>query len=248
MFLSIGAYSYAPAALNAGHAAIAIPAGSLPLGTEALTVTHWPDAAGASTYNNALGLATITVTTLPPSFSISGSSVTLVARAASGNTSTVAITPSGGFTGSVTLTRQATAAPANAQCAPTVLIGATSPVTLTNNNAVTATLTIETTTRTSSTMDPPERSTGRRYATGGAALACVTIFGVPVGRRRWRGLLGMAVLLMALGTGIAGCTRGNASNYTAFSGAGMTSGNYTITVTGTSGATVATGAISFMVE
>lgn len=246
--LASGSYSYPPVALNVGRATITIPAGSLPVGSDTLTVTYLPDAASAATYNSALGMATITVTNLLPSFSISGNSVTLAAGASSGNTSTVTVTPFGGFSGSVTLTAQVTAAPATAQSAPAVLFGATSPVAVASNQAATAILTIETTARTSSSIEVPGRPTGRWYAAGGATLACVLLFGVPVRRRRWRSLLGLVALFIAVSAGATACTGGNAGINSAFAGAGTTAGNYTITVTGISGTTVATGTISLTVQ
>jgi len=55
--LSSGSYTSPAASLTSGLSAIAIPAGSLPVGTDNITASYTPDAAGATLYNPATSSA-----------------------------------------------------------------------------------------------------------------------------------------------------------------------------------------------
>jgi hypothetical protein len=64
---------------------------------------------------------------------------------------------------------------------------------------------------------------------GGAVLALLLFLGVPSRRRGWRAMLGVLLLMAAIGT-LSGCGGKSSSN----SGkSGTTAGSYTFTVTGT---------------
>ncbi len=65
--------------------------------------------------------------------------------ATTGNTSLIGITPTGGFTGNITLSAAVTSAPPGAQHLPTFSFGTTSPVSITGITSVGATLTVLTT-------------------------------------------------------------------------------------------------------
>jgi hypothetical protein len=81
------------------------------------------------------------------------------------------------------------------------------------------------------------------YARGGALLACLLLFGIAPRRRKWRAMLGILLLFAALAGGVFAC--GGGSSGTGCNNAvtpGTTAGNYTITVTGTSGTMTATAA------
>jgi len=83
------------------------------------------------------------------------------------------------------------------------------------------------------------------YTEGGAALACILLFGIPARRSRWRSMVGMSALLTILAGGVLACggvVSGGSSN------PGTTAGAYTITVTGTSGATTATNTVTLNVQ
>lgn len=104
---------------------------------------------------------------------------------------------------------------------------------------------------------------------GGAALACILLFTLPARRRRWRAMLGVALLVCAVGFG-TGCASGvgglsrsttattsGATTPTSVAGnlvtltvaAGSTqAGNYNVLVTGTSGAFVHTLSITAAVK
>jgi YVTN family beta-propeller protein len=60
--LTGGGYTSAATALNGGSATINIPAASLSVGPDTLTVTYTPDAASSSTYNSVSGTALVNVT------------------------------------------------------------------------------------------------------------------------------------------------------------------------------------------
>jgi hypothetical protein len=188
---------------------------------------------------------TLNETVVIPSFAIAGTSVTVVPGATTENTSTITVTPSGGFTGSVVLTAAITSSPAGAQYPPTLSFGSTTPVNITGSNSGTATLTVSTTAATSAPLANPMHRGFPWYTEGGAALACILLFGIPARRSRWRSMVGMSAMLIILAGGVLACggvVSGGSSN------SGTTAGAYTITVTGTSGATTATNTVTLNVQ
>lgn len=217
---------------------------STPAGTYSAFVNGTSGSAGA--------IAPFALTVGPtaaPSFTVSGTAVTIASQGASG-TSTITVTPAGGFTGTVNLTCTVTSAPSGAVNSPSCSAGAAS---VTGFGAATATLTINTTAQ-SARLEMPS-SKGIFTAGGGVALGAILFFGVPFGRRRkkqlksLRGLrmLSLAVLFaFAAGAGI-GCGSGSSSTPPPPSG-GTTLGSYTLTVTGTSGTATATTTIAVTVN
>ena len=181
-----------------------------------------------------------------PTFSLtSGGAITISSPGATtGNSTTITVAPSGGFTGSVTLTAALTQSPSGAQDPPTFSFGTTSPVSITGASSGTGTLTVTTTAATSASLITP-KSLGSRWYTASATLACLILFGIPARRRRWRTMLGMLAFLVLLIGGVASCggkSSGNTGN------PGTTTGNYTITVTGTSGSLTQTATVSLTVN
>jgi len=185
-----------------------------------------------------------------PAFTIGGTAVTVAAGATSGNTSTITITPSGGFTGNVQLIAAITSSPSGAVQLPTLSF-TTNPVTVTNSGTTTLTITttaaVAASSTTSGLVNP--KGPGAWYAAGGATLACLLLFGIPAKRRCWRTMLGMLVLLVALaGGGVLGCG-GTTYNIAQTQGTpGTTAGTYTITVIGTSGTITESGTVSLTVQ
>jgi hypothetical protein len=92
------------------------------------------------------------------------------------------------------------------------------------------------------------------YATGGATLACLLLFGIPARRRTWRTMLGMLLLLVSVACGAVACggggdaSRGGGGGSGGTGHAGTTAGNYTVTVTATSGNLTAQGPITLTVQ
>jgi FG-GAP-like repeat len=172
--LTSGTYTSAPTTLASASAVITVPGSSLAVAADTLTATYTPDSNSSSTYNSATGTNTVTVTAATtPTFALSnGGNIAVEASAITGNTSTITVTPSNGFTGAVALTCAVTTTPANptspATCAVTPL------ATISGATAQNATLTVTTTTTT----------TAGTYAvtvTGTAgAITMTTIVGVTV--------------------------------------------------------------------
>jgi hypothetical protein len=201
--------------------------------------------------NNLFAAATSATTGLtavtPPSFAISGSAIRVPPGATTANTSKIAVTPGGGFTGVVTLTATITASPVGNVNPPTLSFGATSPLSIAGSAAGTATLTI-------TTLAPGGCGQARQslpefpwYHAGGAVLACAFVFFLPARRRRWRALLGMALFLVVL-AGVQACG-GNKGSATCLAiTPGTTPGNYAITVTGVSGAITEKGTVTLTVQ
>jgi hypothetical protein len=244
--LTSGSYNSGAIVLNSGNANINILAGALASGTDTLTVTYTPDSSSSALYASVANTTSVTV--VPPGFQIVGSSVTVSKGAAGG--STITVTPSGGFTGNVTLTAVITSSPSGAQYSPTLSFGSTSPVSITGITAQTATLTISTTAATSGALVYPARLGTRWYAAGGAAFACILLFCVPTRQRRSRTIIGMFALLFAFAGGALSCGGGGSSGGGGGGGGtpGTTSGTYTITVTATSGSTTATSTVTLTVQ
>ena len=166
--------------------------------------------------------------TLP--FNVSGTPVTIVSPGATtGNTSTVTLTPLGGFTGAVGFTCALSASPPGANYLPGCSIPPS--VNIAGTSAVTATMTITSTAASSSAfVFPSPNRMGWLAANGGVALLGIALFGIGArGRRRrfWLSfILGMVVVGGLVGCGGAGIGGGGGI-------LGTTPGSYTFTVTAT---------------
>jgi len=247
--LTSGTYASAATTLSNGSVSINIPAGSLATGTDTLTASYEPDSNSSSTYAGATGHATVTVTAVNPSFAVSGTAVTVAPGATANNTSTITVMPAGGFTGSVALTAVLTASPSGAVDLPTLSFGATTPLTIAGPSRGTATLTVTTTAVTQSAMNYRKRPRAAWSAVGGAALACILIFGIPRHRRRWQTMLGLLALMVSLSGGTLACGSGGSSGGGGGGGnPGTTAGTYTITLTGTSSGISETGTVTLVVQ
>jgi hypothetical protein len=229
-------------ALNAGG--VATLSGNAPAepGSLAISAAYQGTAGFAASASNEMNVSIASAAL--PAFALAATSVSIAPGAAAGNTSAITITASGGFTGAVDLSARIVSAPAGAKDLPTFSFGQTAPVRVSATTA-SATLTISTIASNSSSADAA-RGELPWYASGGTALACVLLFGIPR-RRSWRALLGAFVLLFALASGVAACGGSLVATGAASSG-GTTPGAYVIAVTGTSGATTATTSVTVTVE
>ena len=244
--LTSGSYTSAAATLNGGSVTINVPANSLAVGTDTVTVNYTPDTASSTVYSGASGTASVTVTS--PSFALSSTAVTVTPGVTTGNTSTITVTPAGGFTGNVALTAAITSSPSGAQYPPTLSFGSTSPVSITGATAGTATLTISTTASSSASLVLPKHSGVPWYASSGAALACLLLFGIRARRRSWRTILGMLAFLLALTSGVLACGGKGSGGGGGTSNPGTTAGTYTVTVTGVSGSLTQTATVAVAVN
>jgi subtilase family serine protease len=235
--LSSGSYNSGAQTLGAGgctaaSCVITIPANSLNVGTDTLTANY----SGDPVYAPGVGTASVTVTT-----SIFALAATTPAAIAPGGTatSTVTVSSSTFYTGTVTLTCVLTS-PTSGTDLPTCSVTSGSPVTLTSGvptGTGTAIATVSTTAASAALLYPklPGKSRGLFGAGSGALLAMLLFLGIPARRRSWRSMLGVLVLMAALGS-LAAC--GNGSTTTGPTNPGTSAGTYTFTVTGTGNPTV----------
>jgi hypothetical protein len=169
-------------------------------------------------------------------FTLSASTPVAVAPGST-TTSTVTISTTSTplYSGTVSTTCGLTSFPTGATDLPSCTVGSTnSTVTLGSGTpSGTITYTIGTTAATSALLQPkPGRGHGWAGAGGGAVLAFLVFLGIPARRRSWRSMLGLVVLMAALG-GLGGCTSGGGSSGGGgTSDPGTTAGSYTFTVTG----------------
>jgi trimeric autotransporter adhesin len=206
---------------------------STPAGNYTISVTATDQLNSTLTATATVPL-TITAPPPVPAIALSDSgNIAVNAGATSGNTSTITITPSGGFTGAVDLTCSLTAQVANANDPPSCAVPAS--VTISGTGAATATFSVSTTAATSSALAPP---LGKFFLGGGAVLAAVLFFGIPARRRAWQTMLGLLVAIFLI-SGI-GCTNiqggktggggGGSGSGGGQSSPGTTAGAYTFTV------------------
>lgn len=178
---------------------------------------------------------------LTPNFSM-GSTPVSVASAGQGGSSTITLTPTNGFVGTVNLACALTPASTTAG----VMCSIPASVSL-NGSSQTASLTISTTaphvlSGTSSAQGPHGLGW---LATGSSALfAGIFFLGVPSRRRRMTGLGLMLLVFFAAGVG---CGGGSSSGGSVKTG-GTPKGSYSITVTATSGSLSHTASVAVTVQ
>jgi FG-GAP-like repeat/Bacterial Ig-like domain (group 3) len=218
------------------------PSGS---GTHQVEANYPGDGFYGSSISTTVGLTATT----PPSFAVTGTAVSVAPGATTGNASTISITPAGGFTGSVALTASITSSPNGAVSVPTLSFGTSTPVAITSAGAGTATLTAATVASSSPcTSSSSSSRPSPWYAGGSAVLACLLFFGIPARLRSWRNVLGMLTLLIAFTFSAVACGGASTSTCNVTGPPSTTAGNYTITVTGTSGSLTETGTITLTVQ
>jgi Bacterial Ig-like domain (group 3) len=221
---SNGSTSLGSASVSSNAATLTTTA--LPVGTDTITAVY----SGDSNLTGSTSSALSQVVDAAPGFGApSGTqpgSISIQPGATSGNTATISVVGTNGFSGTVNLSCAIT--PVAASDPPTCTLSPSS-VTLSGTTAQTSTLTVSTTGATSAMNRPLWRPVG------GTALAAVLMLLLPRRRRSW---LAMIVLLaIAVCAGIAGCGGGGSKSS---GNPGTTAGTYTVTVTGTAGSTTAT--------
>ncbi|HEU5351764.1 MAG TPA: Ig-like domain repeat protein [Terracidiphilus sp.] len=225
--------SYSEASVNLAGGTSSYSTTSLPAGNDSITAAYSGDGNYAASTSSAV---TVNVGGQQSSYDIalSPTSITINSPGGSGS-SMLTVTPTGGFTGKVTLTATIFSSPTGATYLPTISISPTS-LTFNDANAQTATVTVNTTAATSGAVRMPERP-GAGWMASGAALACLLLFGLPGAekRRQWRQLLGMVMLATALGLGVTSCGSGSSVGNGGGGIAGTTPGKYVVNVTTSSG-------------
>lgn len=204
-------------ALSGGTVAY-VPA-SLAVGTHTIKAVY----SGDANFNPATSTTiTITVATVAPAFTLTGSPSSVTVTGGAQGLVTLELAANSTFSGAVTLT--CSGMPTNGTC--TINPGS---VTLTANGSSTATLVIGTTSANVAALQHPASP----WQTPAAALSLAAIFGIFIGRRksiRMLSTLGLVVLLSA-GAMLVGCD-GSSSSKTG-SALTVTPGTYTVTVTAT---------------
>ncbi len=236
-------YTSTAATLGNGSTSIVIPAGALADGSVTLTAQY----SGDANYAAANGTASLTVTPAPqPGFSIGGGNTSIKAGATTGNTVSITITPTDGFTGSVSLSAQITSAPSGStRYYPLLNFGSTSPVSIMSTSPATATLTILSTTRSNAQA---RSSSGPWQALGAVSVALIGFPPFCLASRRRRNRCGILWLipLIAVGLGITAC--GATTKASGRAESGTQAGAYVITIIGTSAGVSATGTAMVTVQ
>jgi hypothetical protein len=227
---------------------------TLTVATSASTDTgsYMANITGTSAVGGLTATATVDVTVstaVAAGFTLTAnpSSLSLAAGATSGNTTSITVTPSGGFSGTVNFTCAVTTAPAGANDSPSCSAPAAN---VTGSGAATATLTVATTATTTSASHNPLNKFFA--ASGGVVMAGLLLFGIPARRRKWRSILLILVFAGIAGFGI-GCGSGGSGGGGGGGGGGTTvpgttAGAYVLTLTGTSGSMTETTTVNLTVN
>ena len=230
-----------PAGASCGPASVTVPSqGSTPL-----TVTTTAGGSSTFTITATSGtlvqttMASLTVTGTGPSFALTAAPLSPATITPGGSaTSTVTIAPSGGFNSTVNLT--CAVAPATAVPPKCSLSSAT-----VSGGSGTPTLSVSTVAATASLR--PNRA-GSMYYAMLLPLCGVTLLGAGFRSRRRKPLGWLLVCLMLSGLVWLAACGGGSSGGNGGGGAGTTAGNYTVTVTGTSGALTQTQTLAVTVQ
>jgi subtilase family serine protease len=228
------------AVINSEGEAEYAPPAAFSIGSHSVTAGYSGDSsynassASAITFTVAKATPTIFLTTANATVN-AGQSITLTVLVESNG---VGLAP----TGSVTISGGPSGTPTSATLSPTV-----DP--FHNTTAGVATITIPASaTAARATMPAPLNHSDGWLAGGGAALACILLFGIPARDRRWRNMLGLIVIALVTATFGIGCGSGSGSN-SGFGG-GTTKGTYTINViySGDSNYNTVTGSTSITIS
>jgi hypothetical protein len=223
-----GAQALGTGSCTAASCIITIPTNSLNAGADTLTATYSGDA------NYASGTGTASVTVTASVFALQPATPTPASISPGGTaTSTITVSSSTFYTGTVTLTCAQTSTTASGGDGASCSIPSTAVA-----MGGTAIATVTTTAASAALVYPklPGKGRGLFGAGSGALLAMLLFLGIPARRRSWRSMLGILVLMAALGS-LAACGGGSSGGSTT-SNPGTTAGTYTFTVRGTGNPTV----------
>ncbi|MHB8652702.1 MAG: Ig-like domain repeat protein [Terriglobia bacterium] len=200
------------------------------------TITAQYNSGDANYAGSTSTAATVTVTTAPPDFTFTASpTVFTISSQGQSGTSTLTVSPTNGFTGTVSFTCAVPAAMSEATCS-------LAPASVTTTG--TTTLTVTTT--------APHAATvffhGPGWFVGGCAaiIICLLLLSIPAKRRQWKTALGLASVVI-LAAGIIACGGGSSSSPPPTTDPGTPVGTYIVTVTATSGSLSHTSNVSVTV-
>jgi subtilase family serine protease len=225
--LTSSSYNSGATALNGGSATIAISGNTLSARTDILTAAY----SGDSVYASGIGTATVTVA--QSTYSLTATTPSAVSPGSSAVSTITGQSSSTDYTGTVTLNSCSLTSssvtnptdPPTCSVTGTIIYSAGTP-------SGSGTAAVSTTSTTSESAYPTAADKGRGWAdaAGGFALAFLVFLGIPARRRNWRPLLGLVVLLTALGS-LSGCGGGGTATTTTTTQ--TSSGTYTFTISGT---------------
>ena len=221
--LKSGSTALGTGTLSSGSTTITVAANLLSVGADTLTATY----SGDTYFATGSGSGSVTVTA--SSYTLAASTPTSVNPGGT-TASTLSVSSTTDYSGTITLTCTLTTYPTNASDVPSCTPASTLSVT-SGTASGTVALNIPTTAATSKLVYPKVRP-GWSGLGGGAVLALLVFFGIPARRRSWRAMLGAVALIVLLGS-FSGCGGGGSSGNTSTGSAGTTAGNYTFTVSGT---------------
>lgn len=202
-----GTFVSATKSLTSGTVTFNLSPGVLAVGTDTITATY----GGDSTYATASG--TVQVTVSLATFTLSASAPASISAGGTA-TSNITVNAVNGYAGTVTLSCALTSSPANAvevpTCAPTS--GQSTVILNSGTTSGTGQVTVSTTAAPSGAFRRASNSTGWFRAAGGAAMASLLLFFVPVWSKRYRNMLGVVLLVIAGSFFAAGCGGGGGSS------------------------------------
>jgi hypothetical protein len=197
-------------------------------GTYTLTVAGADAATGKVTASTT---TQVVVTVQPAIVLAAGGAITVAAGATTGNTTSIAVTPAGGFTGSVALSCAVSSSPAGAVDPVTCSLSPAS-VGVSSAASVSSTLTISSTAPTTTTASLG-RSRELMRGFGGTVLTFACVLLVPAKRRKTLTRLALLVAGVVIIT-VTGCSSGGSSKGSGGGTTpvpGTTAGAYAVTVT-----------------
>jgi len=234
-------YTLTSVTLTNGTAQFIIPANTLtsnPNFPSSDTLTA--DYEGDADYAQVVGTTTVTVTQSGYSLLATASTPTSVTPGSSA-ASTVSVSSTTDYTGTVTFSSSSctiSTYPSGVTSSSSYLPACSGSGTVTMTSGLpsgTVTYTVTTTASTTSRLDDPNvhgKGRGWMGAGGGAVLAFLVFLGIPARRRSWRSMLGILVVMAALG-GLTACGSSVSSGGSTTT-PGTAAGTYTFTVTPTS--------------
>jgi uncharacterized repeat protein (TIGR03803 family) len=200
-----------------------IPTGSVKIGPVLLTATYTPDAASSALYSSAT--ASLSITMVKSEYSMTATDVAL-ARGSS-NYSTIVVSSTAGYLGTISLTCAVTSSPAGALALPTC--SPYDPVRIGSYSRSGTTVVAVSTTAAKAALDSRPGINGiRRAQTIGTVLACL-VFCVSR-RKRWNSISSFMAMFIIGVLIVSGCAGDKTQAFS--SNAGTTPGRYTMTLSG----------------
>ena len=210
------------------------------------TNTGWDFATGIGTINAANLVNNWTSSTVGVGFSLTPNPATLsIAAAGQSGSSTITVTGTSGFAGTVSFACSISPVPANDP--PTCVANPSSVALSATTTSAMANLRISTTAGLSSGLQPEKgpNEPGHFAASMGVVLASIFMLVLPRPRKQWTASLGLLVLVL-MGVALSSCASGSGgSSRINF---GTPAGSYTVTLTASGGGTTQTTNVAVTVQ